>query len=158
MVRVLLGKLPYTAIYFHNEWVHHDYVMCSRNGVWQWCAYFLGWQKMFSLFLRLHDVILLWWVSYNSEIHDDVTKWKHFPRYWPFVWGIHRSPINSPHKGQWRGALIFSLICAWIHGRVNNREAGDLRRHRSHYDVTVMRFHSPWSVYPTLCEGFFVCR
>ena len=43
--------------------------------------------------------------------HDDVIKWKRFPRYWPFVRGIHRSPVNSPHKGQWRGALIFSLIC-----------------------------------------------
>ena len=70
--------------------------------------------------------------------HDDVIKWKHFPRCWPFVRGIHRSPVNSPHKGQWRGALMFSLICAWINGRVNNREAGDLRRHRKHYDVTVM--------------------
>ena len=65
--------------------------------------------------------------------------WRHqmekFPRYWPFVWGIHRSPVNSPHKGQWRGALVFSLMCAWINGWVNNREAGDLRRHRAHYDV-----------------------
>ena len=39
--------------------------------------------------------------------HDDVIKWKHFPRYWPFVRGIHRSPVNSPHKGQWRGAVLF---------------------------------------------------
>ena len=45
--------------------------------------------------------------------HDDVIKWKHFPRYWPFVWGIHRWPVNSPHKGQWRGALIFSLNSAF---------------------------------------------
>ena len=52
--------------------------------------------------------------------------------------GIHRSPVNSTHKGQWRGALMFSLIFAWINGWVNNREAGDLRRHRAHYDVTVM--------------------
>ena len=58
--------------------------------------------------------------------HDDVIKWKHFPRHWPFVWGIHRSPVNSPHKGQWRGALMFSLVCAWINGWVNNSEAGDL--------------------------------
>ena len=65
-------------------------------------------------------------------------KWNHFPRYWPFVRGIHRSPVNSPHKGQWRGALMFSLICTWIDGWVNNREAGDLRRHRAHYEVTVM--------------------
>ena len=70
--------------------------------------------------------------------HDDVMKLKHFPRYWPFVRGIHRSPVNSPHKGQWREALIFSLIGAWINGWVNNREAGDLRRHRAHYDVIVM--------------------
>ena len=70
--------------------------------------------------------------------HDDVIKWKHFPRYRPFVWGIHRSPVISPHKSQWRGALIFSLICAWINGSVNNREAGDLRRYCAHYDVIVM--------------------
>ena len=69
---------------------------------------------------------------------DDVIKWKHFPRHWPFVRGIHRSPVNSPHKGQWRGALMFSLICAWINGWVNNRETGDLRRHRAHYDVIMM--------------------
>ena len=45
---------------------------------------------------------------------------------------------NSPHKGQWRGALMLSLICVWINGWVNNREAGDLRCYRVHYDVTVM--------------------
>ena len=43
-----------------------------------------------------------------------------------------------PHKGQWRGALMFSLICAWINRWVNNREAGDLRRHRGQYNVNVM--------------------
>ena len=72
------------------------------------------------------------------SLHDDVIKWNHFPRYWPFVWGIYRPPLNSPHKGQWRGALMFSLIYAWINGLVNNREPGDLRRHRAHYDVIVM--------------------
>ena len=70
--------------------------------------------------------------------HDDVIKWKKIPRYWPFVRGIHRSPVNSPHKGQRRGALMFSLICVWINGWVNNREAGDLRRYHAHYDVTAM--------------------
>ena len=68
--------------------------------------------------------------------HDDVIKWRHFPRYWPFVRGIHRSPVNSPQKGQWRGALMFFFICVWINGWVNNHEAGDLRRHRAHYDVS----------------------
>ena len=47
-------------------------------------------------------------------------------------------PVNSPHKGQWRGALMFTLICAGINDWVNNREAGDLRRHLDHYDVSVM--------------------
>ena len=70
--------------------------------------------------------------------HDDAIKWKHFPRYWPFVRGIHRSPVNSPHKGQWRGALMFSLIYARINGWVNKLEAGDLRRYHAHYDVIVM--------------------
>ena len=73
-----------------------------------------------------------------STKHNDVIKWKHFPRYWPFMRGIHRSPVNSPHKGQWRRALMFSLICVWINGWVNNGEAGDLRRYRAHYDVIVM--------------------
>ena len=58
-----------------------------------------------------------------------------FPRYWPFVWRIHRSPVNSTRKG---GALMFSLICAWINDWVNNVESGYLRRHRTHYDVNVM--------------------
>ena len=71
--------------------------------------------------------------------HDDLIKWKYFPRYWSFVRGILISPVNSPHKGQWRGALMFSLICAWINGLVNNREAGDWRRRSDDYDVSVMQ-------------------
>ena len=55
------------------------------------------------------------------------------------LWGkIDRSPVNSPYKGQWRGALMFSLIGAWMNGWVNNGEAGDLRRHHAHYDFAVM--------------------
>ena len=74
----------------------------------------------------------------HLSLHDDVIKLKHFLCYWPFVRGIHRSLVNSPHKGQWRGALMFSLICAWTNDWVNNRYPGDLRRHRAHWDVTVM--------------------
>ena len=59
--------------------------------------------------------------SEHRSNHYDVIKWKHFPRNWPFVRGIHRSPVNSPHKGQWRGALMFTLIYARINGWVNNR-------------------------------------
>ena len=77
-----------------------------------------------------------------------ISVWKHFS-WWRhqnetfsalpcFCARIHRPPVNSPHKGQWRGALMFSLICAWINGWVNNRKTGDLRRNRAHYDVIVM--------------------
>ena len=52
--------------------------------------------------------------------------------------GIHWSPVNSHRKGQWCRALMVSLICAWINDCVNNRNTGDLRRHRAHYDVIVM--------------------
>ena len=58
--------------------------------------------------------------------------------------GNSPSPVNSPHKGKWRGALMLSFICAWINGWANNREAGDLRRNRAHYDVTLM---------PSYCAG-----
>ena len=56
-------------------------------------------------------------------------------------------PVNSPHKDQWRGALMFSLIYVLLNAWVNNRETGDLRRHRAHYDVIVMSpeyMMAPW--------------
>ena len=85
----------------------------------------------------------LWFIDHSTSPdqlweHDDVIKWKCIPRNWPFVRGIHRSPVNFLHKGQWRVALMFSLICVWMNDWVNNREAGDLRRYRAHYDVIVM--------------------
>ena len=102
----------------------------------------------YSLYRTGRVVLMRHWIShtylqdYHTEYthicNDDVIKWKHFPRYWPFVRGFHRSPVNFPHNGQWRGALTFSLICAWIDRWANNGDAGDLRRYRAHYDVIVM--------------------
>ena len=63
-----------------------------------------------------------------GNFHDDVIKWKHFPRYWSFVRGIHRWLVNSPLKGQSSGALMFFF----------DLHTGHLRRHRAHYGVTVM--------------------
>ena len=59
------------------------------------------------------------------------------------------SPVTGelPHKGQWRGALMFSLICARMNGWANNGDAGDLKRHLAHYDVIVMdqcKYHGCW--------------
>ena len=99
---------------------------------------------VFAVMLWIHSLIIskiaaVWWrINVAISFHDNVIKWNHFPRYWPFVRGIHRSPVNSPLIGQWLGSLMFSLICAWINHWVNNDEAGDLRRHRGHYDVTVI--------------------
>ena len=80
-------------------------------------------------------------VSMDSFSHG--AWWRHqigtFFALLAFVLGIHRSPEYSPHKGQWSGALIF-FICAWINAWVNICEAGDVRRHRAHYDVIVMDF------------------
>ena len=96
--------------------------------------HFIVWQCL-NFYLSFIEV----WSSLQLICaHDDVIKWKHFQRYRPFVQGIHCSPVNSPHKGQWRGALMFSLIWAWTNGWVNNGEAGDLRRHCAHYNVIVM--------------------
>ena len=51
--------------------------------------------------------------------------------------GIHRSPVDFPNKDQRRGALILSVICARTNDWANNRDACDLKRHRTHYDITV---------------------
>ena len=88
-------------------------VPCSHSKKHTW------WRHQMETFnLRWNDKCmniqgLLWLTSmvthFVNSLYDDVIKWKHFPRYWPFVRGIHRSPVNSPHKGQWRGALMFFL-------------------------------------------------
>ena len=77
-------------------------------------------------------------VATRNNIYDGVIKWKHFPLNCLCV-GNSQITVNSPHKGQWRGALMFSLICTRTNVWVNNRDAGDLRLHWAHYDITVMR-------------------
>ena len=91
-----------------------------------------------GVFLHVRPYHFNWtWLS-----HDDVINWKHSRvRCWPFVRGIHRSPVGSTHKGQWRRDLMFSLICAWTNSWTNDRDTGDLRRSRAHCDVTIMQRH-----------------
>ena len=101
-----------------------DYIIASIQNQWH-CT-----NAMLCNTLILHGIDI-----FGTE-HDDVIKWKHFPRYY-----TSRSPVNSPHKDQWRRALMFSVICVWINDWVRNREAGDLRRYRPHCDVTVMNLY-----------------
>ena len=102
VVMILVPKASQARVYLQQTWTYAEEVYTSR-------------------------------IEMEMEMdHDDVIKWRHFPRCWPFVQGIHRSPVNSPHKGQYRGAFMFSFI--WV----KNHEAGELGRHRAHYDFTVM--------------------
>ena len=121
-----LGKQP--------DEVNSD-ISTSEPSAWSWCLLCCDATTRKSAADITLVVVFVNGLKVSS--HDDVMKWRHFPRYWPFVRGIHRSPLNTPHKGQWRDAMMFSLICARINGWVNNRELGDLRRHGTHYDVIV---------------------
>ena len=80
-------------------------------------------------------------ITHHFVYYDDVIKWKHFSHYMHFVRGIHRSPVDSPHKDQWRGALMFNLVCTWTNSWANKRVAGDVKRHCAHYDVIVMKMY-----------------
>ena len=135
MFVTLFGSfIPRNFIIFIN--IHQTFWLCTRINLyyrmsaWVCCVYVTSVCANVIFYMDIHPLL--------TYIHDDVIKWKYFPRYWPFVRGIHRSPVNSPHKGQWRGTLMSSLISGRINGWVNNREASDLRRHRGHYDVNVM--------------------
>ena len=94
------------------------------------------------------------------NFHDDVIKWKQFPRHWPFVRAIRRlavdlHPYPSPpppppplqRPATWRFDVIFDLR---LNQRLSKhpRDAGDMRRHRVHRDVTLM-----WSWCLRLCNS-----
>ena len=136
------------SIWWRHHGYHHFDQQCTLQCHIPVC-------KNYRLRFKLHhtsDRMML-------TTRDDVIKWKHFPRFWPFLRGIHRSLVNSPHIGQWHGALMFSMICAWINDWVNNREAGDLRRHHAHYDVIVMKgnnlffISTHWGLVMHICFG-----
>ena len=106
----------------------------GRGGLWYLVKLFSLLKQMLAL-LGHNELIGFWLVeiymmtSSNGNIFRITGHFSH---------RIHRSPVYSPHKGQWRGALMFSLICVWINSWVNNCEAGDLRCYRVDYDVIAM--------------------
>ena len=105
----------------------------ARSGVFQVCMprYHRTTMQVPSCRQTFNDVCCLLAKVKILICHDDVMLLA-------FVRGNHRSPVNSPHKGRWRRALMISLIWFWTNGWLNNRNAGDVRRHRTHYDVTIM--------------------
>ena len=99
---------------------------------------------------RAHCVAKIVAVYKNSCFHGvSCAWWRHqmetFTALLAFCEGNHGSPVDFPYIGKWRRTLMFSLICAWINDWANNRNAGDLRRHRPIYDVIVM---SKWLAVP----------
>ena len=99
-----------------------------------------------------------------GRMSSRVTWWRHqmetFSVLLALCTGNSPVTVNSPHKGQWRRALMFSLICTWINDWVNKGEAGDLRCHRPHYDVTVMLNTEicSTSVIPVIYAVFLFCH
>ena len=81
-----------------------------------------------------------------KQLTENSTWWRHEMEAFPALLAlcVGYSPVTGefPAKGQWSGALMFSLIPIWINGCVNNHDTGDLRRHRAHYDVTVISWRS----------------
>ena len=126
---------PYTA------WIPETFAVdfalgCTSKELWT-CFSLCYVLLCFSTVCFAHDRHVQ--VSMWSQKHEDVIKWKHFPRHWSCVRGIHWSPVNISST-KWRGALMFSLIFTWTNSWANNGDAGDLRRHHAHYDVIVMAF------------------
>ena len=128
------------------------FVLWGEPLQWHTMTYHDPWGQS-HIYLSLHD-------SFH-RLHDDVIKWKHFQRYWTFVRGIHWIPVNSPHKGQWCRALIFTLICTWINSWVKKCEAGDLKCHRAHYDVIAMDVNRGaiyWEIQIKAPQLWHICR
>ena len=125
------------SVKFESEFYHFH----SRKCIWRcqlpkWRPFCPGGDES----IPQHKENLIWVRSWNCSC---LVTWfcyqlKHFPHHWHFVQGIHCPLVNSPHKGQWCGALIFSLIYAWTNSWINNWDAGDLRHHCAHYDVIIM--------------------
>ena len=144
-VFIVMSSWPIISLGWHYQWDegqigHVTLVAIAGTIILTPCLWIKSLQPIWrsGIDFVLGFLILKWVAGTWLHCHDDVIKWKHFPRYWPFVRGIHQPPVNSPHKGQWRGVLMFSLICVYINGWENSREAGDFRRYRAHYDVIVM--------------------
>ena len=117
----------------------HAYFYLNSN---EMIFFLIGFMVIRSLHIIPHALTAQWpnFVAINLLAFE--SWWRHqmetFSALLAFCAENSPSPVNSPHKTQWRGAWMFSLICTWINSWVNNPEAGDLRRHRTHCDVSVM--------------------
>ena len=106
---------------FYRQYSRHDFVKCIHIVIYIWLLYVTE--------ISTDDT--------SALAHDDVIKCKHFPRHWPFCAG--NSTVTAEFPSQRPVTRVFSLICAWTNGWVNNRDSGNLMRHRAYNNVIVMR-------------------
>ena len=118
--------IPFGLPYIYRVYAWNITIQPSKPKTQTYCTHGNNNFLCHEMYWKIHKHLISWW-RHQMET---------FYALRALCAGIHLSPVNSPHKGQWRGALMFSFICAWINSWVNNRKAGDLRRHRAHYDVT----------------------
>ena len=154
--RELHNRRPWARLFlFHTCHCYSAIILCVkfncdsaaifRTNIWEWIELYAYYPYMspHTLHMSLTGVVShLNHMSFTTRLASS-SWWRHqmetFSALLAFcAW----SPVNSPHKGQWRGALMFSLICTRINGWANNGEAGHLRRYRTNYDVTVMLLYS----------------
>ena len=108
--------------------------------MWSTCGHWLKSgmvDRRCPIMFSAHSVISTWHMICLQHLAR-ASWWRHQMETFSALLAICPVPVNFPHKGQWRGALMFSLVCTRINGWVNNGEAGDLRRYRAYYNVTVM--------------------
>ena len=140
---------------------HHKHVLpwkyFRNTGVWgiyrwSWLSCYLFLSDIFNY--RLHGCFaggdMLTPCQWKCPIPKrNKTWWRHQMETFSALLAIcaGNSPVPGEFPAQRLWALIFSLICVWINDWVSNREAGDLRRYRAHYDVIVMTQESMNHVY-----------
>ena len=109
-------------------------LLCALQTI-LWCLF---WNM--KTFLYFYHFLTLRWRSWSKPLLVDIW-WRLQMETFSALLALcaGNSPVTGEfsHRGRWRGALMFSLICPWTNGWANNRDAGDLKRHRGHYDVIV---------------------
>ena len=93
--------------HFPGQWVNHMNAVCCMN-----CAIcvVLFWLCYIDYAIYIYHIYQSSFIDHRASVQCMMTSSndKKFRVTVPSVRGIQRSPVNSPHKGQWRGALMFS--------------------------------------------------
>ena len=128
-VDIFLHLEPLPSIEIDSSTFAHDWLTAIKDQRYTDVIFLLG----SGTEMKAHKIVLCAASSFfaslinanlqSKVIHDDVIKWKYFPRYWPFVWGIHRSPVNSPREVKRSFDVFFDL-------RLNKRLGKQPKRRR----------------------------